>query len=51
MVQYPSGRHNNTGVILIRLLTSGMFQRLMAEAFPETAFSYTIYGWLPIPLS
>ena len=51
MVQYPSGRHNNTGVILIRLLTSGMFQHLMAEAFPGIAFSHAIGGLIPIPLS
>jgi hypothetical protein len=46
MYQHPSDWHNNTGVIrqaeeqgmgilLMRPLTSGVFQRLMAEAFPE----------------
>ena len=46
MYQHPSDGHNNTGiirqakeqdmgVILMRPLTSGVFQRLMAEAFPE----------------
>ena len=44
--QHPSNWHNNTGVIrqaeeqgmgiiLMRPLTSRVFQRLMAEAFPE----------------
>ena len=47
MYQHPSDWHNNTGVIrqakeqemsviLMRPLPSGVFQRLMAEAFPET---------------
>ena len=46
MYQHPSDWHNDTGVIrqakeqgmgviLMRPLTSGVFQRLMAEAFPE----------------
>ena len=46
MFQHPSDWHNITGVIrqteehgmgiiLMRPLTSGVFQRLMAEAFPE----------------
>ena len=46
MYQHPSDWHNNTGVIrqaeeqemgviLMRPLTSGVFQRLMAETFPE----------------
>ena len=46
MYQHVSDWHNNTGVIrqakeqgmgiiLMRPLTSGVFQRLMAEAFPE----------------
>jgi hypothetical protein len=46
MYQHPSDWHNNTGVIrqakeqemgviLMRPLTSGVFQRLMAEAFSE----------------
>jgi hypothetical protein len=46
MYQHPSDWYSNTGVIrqadeqgmgiiLMRLLTSGVFQRLMAEAFPE----------------
>jgi aryl-alcohol dehydrogenase-like predicted oxidoreductase len=46
MYQHPSDWHNNTGVIrqadeqgmgiiLMRPLTSGVFQRLMADAFPE----------------
>jgi predicted aldo/keto reductase-like oxidoreductase len=46
MYQHPSDWHNSTGVIrqakeqemgviLMRPLTSGVFQRLMAEAFPE----------------
>jgi predicted aldo/keto reductase-like oxidoreductase len=46
MYQHPSDWHNNTGVIrqakeqdisviLMRPLTSGVFQRLMAEAFPD----------------
>ena len=46
MYQHPSDWHNNTGVIrqakeqemgviLMRPLTSGVFQRLMAEAFPS----------------
>ena len=46
MYQHPSDWHNNTGVIrqaeeqgmgviLMRPLTGGVFQRLMAEAFPE----------------
>ena len=46
MYQHPSDWHNNTGIIrqaeeqgmgiiLMRPLTSGVFQRLMAEAFPE----------------
>jgi predicted aldo/keto reductase-like oxidoreductase len=46
MFQHPSDRHNNQGiirqakeqemgVILMRPLTSGVFQRLMADAFPE----------------
>ena len=46
MYQHPSDWHNNVGiirqaeeqemgVILMRPLTSGVFQRLMAEAFPE----------------
>ena len=46
MFQHPSDWHNNTGVIrqakeqemgviLMRPLTSGVFQRLMAEAFPQ----------------
>ena len=47
MYQHVSDWHNNTGVIcqaeeqgmgiiLMRPLTSGVFQRLMANAFPET---------------
>jgi predicted aldo/keto reductase-like oxidoreductase len=46
MYQHPSDWHNNQGIIrqaeeqgmgiiLMRPLTSGVFQRLMAEAFPE----------------
>jgi hypothetical protein len=46
MYQHPSDWHNDTGVIrqaeeqemgviLMRPLTSGVFQRLMAEASPE----------------
>jgi predicted aldo/keto reductase-like oxidoreductase len=46
MFQHPSDWHNNTGVIrqaeeqgmgiiLMRPLASGVFQHLMAEAFPE----------------
>jgi aryl-alcohol dehydrogenase-like predicted oxidoreductase len=46
MYQHPSDWHNNTGIIrqaeeqgmgiiLMRPLTSGVFQRLMADAFPE----------------
>ena len=46
MYQHPSDWHNDTGVIrqaeeqgmgviLMRPLTSGVFQRLMTEAFPE----------------
>jgi len=46
MYQHPSDWHNNTGVIrqadeqgmgiiLMRPLTSGVFQRLMADVFPE----------------
>ena len=46
MYQHPSDWYNNTGVIrqakeqemgviLMRPLTSGVFQRLMAETFPE----------------
>jgi predicted aldo/keto reductase-like oxidoreductase len=46
MYQHASDWHNNTGVIcdahargmgivLMRPLTSGVFQRLMADAFPE----------------
>jgi predicted aldo/keto reductase-like oxidoreductase len=46
MYQHPINLHNNTGVIrqakeqemgviLMRPLTSGVFQRLMADAFPE----------------
>jgi predicted aldo/keto reductase-like oxidoreductase len=46
MYQHPSDWHNNTGVIrqaeeqgmgitLMRPLTSGVFQRLMADIFPE----------------
>jgi predicted aldo/keto reductase-like oxidoreductase len=46
MYQHVSDWHNNTGVIrqakehgmgviLMRPLTSGVFQRLMADAFPE----------------
>jgi predicted aldo/keto reductase-like oxidoreductase len=46
MYQHPSDWHNNTGVIrqakkqdmgviLMRPLTSGVFKRLMAGAFPE----------------
>ena len=35
MYQHPSDWHNNIGVILMRPLTSGVFQRLMAEAFPQ----------------
>ena len=46
MYQHPSDWHNDTGVIrqaeeqgmgivLMRPLTSGVFQRLMANAFPE----------------
>jgi len=46
MYQHPSDWHNNTGVIrqakeqemgviLMRPLTSGVFQRPMADAFPE----------------
>ncbi len=46
MFQRPSDWHNNQGiirqaeeqgmgVILMRPLTSGVFQRLMTEAFPE----------------
>jgi hypothetical protein len=46
MYQHVSDWHNNTrvirqadekgiGIILMRPLTSGVFQRLMAEAFPE----------------
>jgi predicted aldo/keto reductase-like oxidoreductase len=46
MFQHPSDWHNNQGiirqakeqemgVILMRPLTSGVFQRLMADAFPE----------------
>jgi predicted aldo/keto reductase-like oxidoreductase len=46
MYQHPSDWHNNTGiirqadeqgmgVILMRPLSSGVFQRLMADAFPE----------------
>ena len=45
MYQHPSDWHNNTGIIrqaaeqgmgiiLMRPLTSGVFQRLMADAFP-----------------
>jgi predicted aldo/keto reductase-like oxidoreductase len=46
MYQHPSDCHSKTGIIcqaeeqgmgivLMRPLTSGVFQRLMAEAFPE----------------
>jgi hypothetical protein len=46
MYQHPSDWHNDTGVIrqaeeqgmgiiLMRPLTSGVFQRLVADAFPE----------------
>ena len=46
MYQHPSDWHNDRGVIrqaekqgmgiiLMRPLTSGIFQRLMAKAFPE----------------
>jgi len=46
MYQHPSDWHNDTGIIrqaeeqgmgiiLMRPLTSGVFQRLMTEAFPE----------------
>ena len=46
MYQHPSDWHNNVGIIrqaeeqgmgiiLMRPLTSGVFQRLMAQAFPE----------------
>jgi predicted aldo/keto reductase-like oxidoreductase len=46
MFQHPSDWHNNQGIIrqadeqgmgiiLMRPLTSGVFQRLMADAFPE----------------
>jgi len=46
MYQHPSDWHNNTGtirqvdaqgmgIVLMRPLTSGVFLRLMAEAFPE----------------
>jgi predicted aldo/keto reductase-like oxidoreductase len=46
MYQHPSDWHNNTGVIrdaeeqvmgiiLMHPLTSGVFQRLMADTFPE----------------
>jgi len=47
MYQHPGDWHNDTGVIrqakeqgmgviLMRPLTNGVFQRLMADAFPET---------------
>jgi hypothetical protein len=35
MFQHPSDWHNNQSIILMRPLTSGIFQRMMAEVFPE----------------
>jgi predicted aldo/keto reductase-like oxidoreductase len=55
MYQHVSDWHNNAGIIrqaeeqgmgiiLMRPLTSGVFQRLMAEAFPE--IDVLDVGWL-----
>ena len=44
MYQHPSDWHNNTGVLLMRPLTSGVFQRLMADVFPE--IDTLKIGWL-----
>ena len=55
MYQHVSNWHNNTGIIrqaeeqemgiiLMRPLTSGVFQRLMADAFPQ--LNVLDVGWL-----